>query len=65
MSLDQLRRRLPLLTDRQLFRNRHRFRLYAARVALLDTEAGRRELEHRPQGPTTTIRLPSKLNFLP
>ncbi|QNH60727.1 hypothetical protein [Hymenobacter sediminicola] len=65
MSLDQLRRRLPLLTERQLRRYRHQFRLYAARVELLDLEAARRELGHRPQGETTTIRLPSKLNFLP
>ncbi|SNC62375.1 hypothetical protein SAMN06265337_0657 [Hymenobacter gelipurpurascens] len=65
MSLDQLSRRLPLLTDRQLSRYRREYRLYAARVELLEQEAAKRELDRRPIGDTTTIQIPSKLNYLP
>ncbi|MDF7810729.1 hypothetical protein [Hymenobacter sp. YC55] len=63
MTIDALQNRLPHLSDKKLHRYRHQFKLYANRVELLEKEAARRELKRRPSGKTTTLRVPSRLNY--
>jgi hypothetical protein len=65
MTQPELIRRLPTRTLAQLHELRRRYRLYPAWIALIEQEAQVREMESRPQGPTTTLILPSKLNSSP